>query len=303
MELDADQYDSPPPVMELPAERIPVDYKTIVVHLDSDRACAERVDVAARLARGFAAHLVGVYVAQPGDLPFAPGAAPAAEWIARWYAEQRERSQEATGIFRARTARAGVDGAEARTAQGNAADMLALHARYADLLVLGQADPGSAGDVTLVRPDLPDHVVLACPRPVLVVPYAGTYPRLGEHILVAWDASAQAARSVTAALPLLTRAKRITVLVVNPGESGRHGEVPGADICLYLARHGVKAEAGQDHVKEMDVASWLVSRAFDLGADLIVMGAYGHSLARERLFGGVTRSLLGQMTVPVLMEH
>jgi nucleotide-binding universal stress UspA family protein len=102
---------------------------------------------------------------------------------------------------------------------------------------------------------------------------------------------------------MLKRAKRVTVLVVNPGASSRHGEVPGADISLYLARHGVKVEAREDHVSEIDVANWLVSRSFDLRADLIVMGGYGHSLTRERLFGGVTRSLLGQMTVPVLMQH
>ena len=278
-------------------------YKTIVVHLDSGNRCAERLDVASRLALDFGAHLVGLYVTES---PFPPGpliTRPGAEFIECLQARQRRQAQQVSDLFSERTMRAGLHGTEIRRADGDVVAALALHARYADLLVIGQTDPDAAGEAPFTPPDLPDETVLATPRPVLVVPYAGTFPRLGEHVLVAWDASRQAARSLSAALPLLEKARRVTVLVVNPDQSGNHGAAPGADVSVYLARHGVRVTARADEIVGIDVGNWLLSRSFDLQADLIVMGAYGHSLARERLFGGVTRSLLGQMTVPVLMEH
>lgn len=278
-------------------------YKSMLVHLDTSRRCAERVDIASRLALDFGAHLVGLYVAEPRELRGGLASEAGAEFVAQRHAPQRELAQEASDMFRERTARAGLDRAEMRTAQGDPVRALALHARYADLLVIGQTDPDAEDNSARVRSELPDETVLSAGRPVLIVPYAGTYPRLGEHILVAWDASPQAARSVTAALTFLKNAKHVTVLVVNPGETNGHGDIPGADISLYLARHGAHVETEPSNVKGIDVATWLVSRTFELGADMIVMGGYGHSFVRERLFGGVTRSLLGQMTVPVLMGH
>jgi len=278
-------------------------YKSMVVHIDNSRSCVERVNVAARLAIDFGAHLVGLYVTDPGEVPPSLALQAGGDFVERWHAVRDELAREAAQVFRERTERTGLNGAEIRTARGDTVSALALHGRYADLLVIGQTDPGAEDDMAFARPDLPDETVLAAGRPVLIVPYAGAFARVGEHILVAWDASRQAARSVTAALPFLRKAGRVTVLVVNPAEAGGHGEIPGADIALYLARHGVKVEATQHRVKEIDVASWLLSRAFDLGVDMLVMGGYGHSATRERLFGGVTRSLLGQMTMPVLMEH
>lgn len=95
----------------------------------------------------------------------------------------------------------------------------------------------------------------------------------------------------------------VSVVVVNPDTSGDHGAVPGADIALYLARHGVMVEVEERYTRDVEPGTWLVSRARDLGADLLVMGGYGHSQFREILFGGVTRSVMGQMTLPVLMAH
>jgi len=278
-------------------------YKTILVHLDGTSRCAERVALASSLALDFDAHLVGVYVT---PWPFPPGGLvvhPTREMIERLQAMEQRQAEEVSDLFSERTRAAGLQTAEVRSAKGDTVAALALHARYADLLIMGQTEPDAARDVASMV-DYPDETVLAASRPVLIIPFAGNFPRLGQHILVAWDASQQAARSVRGALPLLKRAKRVTVLVVNPDRrADGHGEVPGADIALYLARHGVNAEAREEHVREIDVGNWLLSRSFDLSTDMIVMGAYGHSPMRERLFGGVTRSLLSQMTVPVLMEH
>jgi nucleotide-binding universal stress UspA family protein len=136
---------------------------------------------------------------------------------------------------------------------------------------------------------------------VLVVPYVGEPVVKGEHVLVCWDGGREAARAATDALPFLREARKVTVLTVNTGAAP--SEVPGADIALYLARHGVKSEAARTPAGGIDPGNVILSRAFDYGVDLIVMGAYGHSRVREILLGGATRAILRQMTVPVLMSH
>jgi len=108
---------------------------------------------------------------------------------------------------------------------------------------------------------------------------------------------------VTDALPLLERSSLVEVVAFDPGRGGEHGELPGADIGLYLARHGVKVTAARQLGTGLDVGSQILSRAADMDADLIVMGAYGHSRTRELVLGGATRTLLESMTVPVLMSH
>jgi nucleotide-binding universal stress UspA family protein len=107
---------------------------------------------------------------------------------------------------------------------------------------------------------------------------------------------------VTDAVPLLRRADAVELITVNP-EGSAHGDIPGADIALYLARHGVRVEVKIERAVDIDVGNMLLSRAADLGIDLIVMGAYGHSRVREYVMGGATRTLLDTMTVPVLMSH
>jgi nucleotide-binding universal stress UspA family protein len=136
------------------------------------------------------------------------------------------------------------------------------------------------------------------------VPYAGQFERVGERVLVAWNASRESTRAINDALPLLKNAAMVTVLAVNPkhGIEG-HGDVPAADIALHLARHGVKAEAAHTIAKDISEGDALLSYAADLGVDLIVSGGYGHSRAREMVFGGVTRTLLQEMTVPMLLSH
>ena len=149
-------------------------------------------------------------------------------------------------------------------------------------------------------------MVLASGRPVLVVPYVGTYPRVGERVMIAWDASREAARAVADSLPLLQAAQQVVTLSANPdtgGRSDRHGEIPGADIARHLARHGVRVEAQRLNAKEVSIADMLLNRIADEGIDLLVMGAYGHARVREIWLGGVTRSLMQYMTVPVFISH
>ena len=175
-----------------------------------------------------------------------------------------------------------------------------MHARYADLVVIGQPNPDEGSGV---EPGFAHRLVLAAGRPVLAVPYAGEFKTIGKRVLVAWNAGREATRAVTDAIPLLRTADEVTVTAVRPGRTPGHGEVPGADIGLYLSRHGVRVKVAAIEATDIDVGNELLSRAADRSCDLIVMGAYGHSRVSELVLGGVTRTLFDSMTVPVLMSH
>ena len=181
------------------------------------------------------------------------------------------------------------------------ADLISRHARYADLAILGQADEN---DPQTGDPEFAGDVILGSGRPVLMVPYIGALRRPGRRIMVAWDASREAARAVSDALPLLQAADLVQVLIVNPRRGERaHGEEPGADIATHLARHGVKVEVKVFDQRDLSVSDVILARIADEGIDLLVLGAYGHARLREMMLGGVTRDLLRTMTVPLFMAH
>jgi nucleotide-binding universal stress UspA family protein len=274
-------------------------YKTILVHLDRGKHVSTRVEVAAKLALDFQAHLTGLYAVNP--IATYTSADPSLLAVNTQVFE--EQAQHARRLFGERARRAGLNGAEFRSTLGDALDQLSMHARYADLVVVGQTDPDEGE--TGVAASFPQVAALATGRPLLVIPYyASAFENLGREVLVAWNASREAARAVTDALPLLQRARKVTVLAIKQ-KSGSlaHGDIPGADMALYLARHGVKAEAAQSYADGIEVGDELLARAADLQSDLIVMGAYGHSRLREIVLGGVTRNLMSHMTAPVLMAH
>lgn len=277
-------------------------YKTIVVHADQSRHAAERIRIAADIATSENAHLVGTamtgisrYVFESGDLNEND------PMIAQRLAMLRERANQALDVFEAIASQAGVPSYERRLIDDEAGGGLSVQARYSDLVVLGQADPDEPSRGALS--DLPEHVVLNGGRPVLIVPYAGSFRSVGRRVLVAWDAGLEAVHAITGALPLLKRANQVEVVVFNPeAQPHVHGEQPGADIALYLARHGLKVDVLQE-TTELDDGNALLSLAADCSSDLIVMGSYGHSRFREILLGGTTRTILESMTVPVLMAH
>jgi nucleotide-binding universal stress UspA family protein len=139
---------------------------------------------------------------------------------------------------------------------------------------------------------------------MLVVPYIGARPTLGDNVLVAWDGGREASRAIADAFPLLERARRVTVIAVSRDEAAAADASPAeARLGAWLREHGVKVEIARHAVGDVSAGEWLLSRAADLGSDLIVMGGYGHTRVRELILGGVTRTMLQSMTVPVLMSH
>ena len=278
-------------------------YKNILVHLDNARACVGRVDAAIKLAQDFDAQLTGLYPTAEVTLPsYAVGSIPV-EIVRLQQKQAQERAEEALAKFRAACEKAGVaqDSRIARCHDVDLAAEISLHLRYADLVVLGQNEPD---DPLSTRRNVIEDVLLGGGRPALVVPYIGAAKAIGKRVMLAWDAGREAARAVADALPLLTRADEVIVLVADARASARgHGEEPGADIARHLARHGVAAEVHQSVTGEVAIGDAILSRLADDGCDLLVMGAYGHARLREMVLGGVTRSLLDHMTVPVLMSH
>ena len=274
----------------------------ILVHLDQSPRAQVRLDIAASLARQHAAHLTALQVIDVAVPIMAMGDGGGGGAVISELMEQMRQSALAAGVklraaFEAALAREGIKG-EWRQVEGTTPEILALHGRYADLLVLGQDDPESdtAG--------LLEAVLFDSGRPVLAIPFAGHFGTIGKRVLVGWNASREATRALHDALPLIAKAENITVFLANPKRGlGAHGEEPGADIGQHLARHGLKVEVAKAVADDVADSALLLNHASDMGADLLVMGAYGHSRLREFILGGVTRSLLREMTIPVLLSH
>jgi nucleotide-binding universal stress UspA family protein len=276
--------------------------RDLLVHLDDTAQSAARLDLAAGLAQRFGAHLVGLHVLQVPLPVFAGAEAGGGAALAELIEDlQKEADAAATRVeanFQARIARDGLAG-EWRLVEGMLGPQVGTQGRYADLVVVGQAAPEGPADNVHIEAALFDTG-----RPVLVVPYAGHAGSIGRRALIAWNSSREAARAVHDALPLLAGAEAVTVVTINP-ESGpdAHGEVPGADIARHLARHGLPVTVRRVAGSGISAGELLLNEVSDLGADLVVMGAFGHSRLREFVLGGATRTMLQQMTVPVLMAH
>lgn len=279
-------------------------YKTISVFLNNTPQNLARLQLATAIGIDHGAHLIGVAAA---GLPYAfymPAMAgePVVEMNA--YLEfMRESAETLLAEFDAVAGRAGVNAFERRMIEQEPATAICHQGLYSDLLIIGQMH--TEPSLRLERPDFPEYVVLNSPHPVLIVPYIFNQHSFGKRIIVAWDASMAATRAVTAALPLLKKADAVQVLIFNAADRPYlHGDMPGADVALYLARHGIKVDVtNQNAQSDIDIGVALLSHVADWNADGLVMGCYGHSRFRELLLGGVSRTVLQSMTVPVLMSH
>lgn len=276
-------------------------YKTILVHCDASRSIGSRLAAAATVAQRFEARLVGLHAREPFEVvSFVEGGMALGALMDAYRAGCEAAEKTAISAYDKATKGRNFP-AEWRVTEAFSDDALAVSARYADLLVVGQADPD---DPAGGRNDLPEAMAFATGRPVLVVPHVGAHQSVGKTVMLCWNSSRESARAAADALPFLQAADKVIVLVVDPEVSADgHGQEPGADVATWLARHGVKVVVQRDVAADAAVAEIILSRAADHDVDLIVMGIYGHSRLREMVLGGVSRTLLSSMTVPVLMSH
>ena len=278
-------------------------FKTILVHLDHSERSAARAALAARWARAHESHLVGLVPTglRDGVIPADAVATGMTDFIAESADYLRRRAEAISREFRQSISAAGSLSYEVRLVEGATIDAVVQHGRASDLVVLGQDGASSAMDIPLHG--LAGHVLMEVGQPVLIVPSAGQFESVPRNAVVAWNGSREAAVALHAALPALRRASSVTLASFRrPKEEDDDRQPSGADMLRFLSRHGIQATF-ERNVTGIDIADALLSRVAELGADLLVMGGYGHSRLRELILGGVTRQILAQMTVPVLTAH
>lgn len=274
--------------------------KDILLMLDLVRDPSPAAGVAVDLAARLGAHLTGVALAVDPVVPGFVMAPIPVELIESAREEAKRTADAATARFEALAAREGLS-REIRVAEalmGGVPDSVVAQARLTDLVVVGQDDPDKPEPM---REPLIEAVLFQGAAPVLIVPYIAGPTLATNKVMIAWDGSPTAARAVRMALPVLRLAGSISVVMIGaavelPGE-------PGADLAVWLARHGLKVDLETLPAPGTSIADAILNHASDRGFDLVVMGAYGHSRLREFLFGGATRDILERMTVPVLMAH
>jgi nucleotide-binding universal stress UspA family protein len=272
--------------------------KDILVLLDSGSEAAGSYAVS--LASAFQAHLTAVaFVFDPTagmTFPDAPAA-----YLTSVLEDARAAARAIPEALAAKARGSGitVETDIVQIAVGRADQEIGPLARHFDLTVIEQPNPDSLGE----RESMIEATLFGSGRPVLVVPYIQTAPLRLEKITIAWDGSATAARAVGDAIPFLARAGEVElVTVADPSEMDEETEAAAHKIRRHLARHDIETKF-HTLPSAGDVASTLLSYAFDSGTDLMVMGGYGHSRFREVILGGATRGMLDSMTVPVFMSH
>lgn len=271
-------------------------YKHLLVHVDASRHAPERIDLAVALARRFGARLTGL---------FAELASFGPSLVGRRSAEDLARAAEAArAAFEARTGPAGVEAQWWPLEAGDYAQVVGpvtVCCRYADLAIFGQHDPKDAR----TPEDLVERVLLGCGRPLLVVPWAGRFPDAGRRVAVAWNGTAEAARALHDAIPFMRGAESVTVLGFQKPPAGEGRALPSLDVVAHLSAHGIAARYERTFVEvgEVEFADALLNRAFDLSADLAVMGGHAGAGLGGPHASANTRKVLGSMTVPVLVSR
>lgn len=279
-----------------------MDYRTILVYLNSEEQAERVMRVATQVARRSNAHLIGLYVLPTVRIYPAVQAYITTEIIE---AQKQRFHEQADRIRKAfDSAVSGEDFvSEWRVIEAQDPDCtptVLQHGRMVDLIILGQVDQSEERG----ERDLPDRVVLESGRPVLIVPASGRFDNVGSYVMLAWDGGREATRAAFDALPFMEGAEEVRVHSVNPpSKEGHNVFLPGAELSNSLARHGVRVETGQSASRAGSIGEELLSRISDHGSNLLVMGGYGHSRLRELALGGVTRHITQHMTVPVLFSH
>jgi nucleotide-binding universal stress UspA family protein len=276
--------------------------KDIIVNLSVGESSGPAGDYAVSVAATFSSHLTGVAFVYDPVIPVS-----GAGYIPADVIEAQERDNEAAAqAALGRLAKAGqaagvaVEPVTLGTSFAAAGGQFARLARRFDLAIVGQSDPETGSSEEMIA----EAALFGSGRPVILVPYIQKDGLKLDHVMVCWDGSQAAARAIGDSMPILKKSKQVEIVIVaNERGKDKQDEIPGADLGQHLARHGLNVTVKRTAVGDIDVADVLLSHAADVGTDFIVMGGYGHSRLREFVLGGVTRSILRAMTVPVFMAH
>lgn len=278
-------------------------YRTILLCLNEIGRLSETISAAVQLARDTGAHVSGLYVVPAVQVYPSVGFEAAPQVFEGNRSFFKENAQRVKQVFEDAMRREALphDFHQIDATTPLIADEVVACGRVADLILVSATNPD---EITGVERDFVEQVVMAVGRPVIVLPHKGDATLSLNDIVIGWDGGREAARATFDALPLLKKAGKVRVVRIDPQKDpSLRGSVAGADLAEALARHGIKAEAQGYPTDGLDEGQALMRCAEDVGAGLIVMGAYGHSRLAEFIFGGATRFVLNRMTRPVLMSH
>ena len=268
-------------------------YKNIMVHLGGSGQYINRLELAITLAKKFDAHLTGLFVIS--HQPYKPEL----EGL-------RHRISEIEEMFRMKTGEVGIDAhwtcADWHMANAGKVEMINHYAHAQDLVIIGQT-PQSHLELDYPK-DLPERVVFGSGRPVLVVPYAGSFSDAGNRVIIAWKPGRASARAVNDAMPFLLTAKEVCLLDIrSPDDQDMSDVDPRDSIATNLRRHGILVKEEHLVSGNIPVENILMNYAWENGCDLVAMGAYSSSKRGTVYLGPVANQMLDHMTLPVLMAN
>jgi nucleotide-binding universal stress UspA family protein len=277
-------------------------YKTILVSLNDLERNQLLLDSAAGLARSFGAFLLGVYIVPAIEVYATFGLEPVIFEGNRDLFQKAEKSVRAT--FDTVLKDAGIHGdikVIDSTSPAIAGDFVDC-ARRSDITIVNQPSENTA--LSVVDRDFVERVLLSTGRPTLVLPRSGRTDLAANLAVIGWSGKREAARAVFDSLPLLKKARKVKIVWVDPEMEYPHpGGLPGAELAETLSRHGIDATVEPISTGGREAGETLLTAVADSGAELLVMGAYGHSRLSEMILGGATRSVLKDMKCPVLFSH
>jgi nucleotide-binding universal stress UspA family protein len=274
--------------------------KDIIVNLSVTKEGSVVGKYAVSVAAALEAHLTGVAFIYDPVVPISGAGYIPAEVIEIQREDNETAADAAIKSFTAATDQAGISAEPLITnaSLAGAGDHFARMARRFDLAIVGQAEP----EISSMEQIIGETTLFESGRPMIMVPYIQKAPFKTDNVMICWDGSRTAARAVADAIPIIRKSGRVEIVIV-ASDRGKRDEIDGADIGQHLARHGLKVDVHRISGGNIDVGDALLSHAADSGADFMVMGGYGHSRLREFVLGGVTRSIFGSMTLPVLLSH
>ncbi|MFN3131263.1 universal stress protein [Roseibium sp.] len=269
-----------------------------VLDLAGDQPAAK---YALEFGRVHDAHVTGLAVSFEPVVPAFAAAPMPVDYLQAAHDQAIAAAKDAKDQFDEFARLAGVK-SESRLAEiltGGPLDIVLAHCRPTDLVVIGQSNPDKPEPM---RELLIETILFESGVPVLLVPYIGSKSFEPNNVLIGWDGSSTATRAIHASIPVLEKADKVTVLVIEKKANSEAGQ-PGSEVANYLARHNMNVTIDVVSNPQTGVADTVLNYVTDNNNDLVVMGGYGHSRMREFLFGGATREILEAMTVPVLMAH